>query len=113
PFDHMLADVLAELGRPSLVVHPETTDYLPYYAAADLFVCSSYEESSPRVVLEAMACRTPILASAVQGIPELVRPDFEACLLPAGDSAAWCEGLARLLSAPEIGRTLALHARAR
>ena len=113
PFDQMLGDVLAELGRPHVVVHPETTDYLPYYHAADLFVCSSYEESSPRVVLEAMACRIPILASAVQGIPELVRPDLEACLLPAGDTAAWSEGLARLLSSPEIGRDLATRARAR
>jgi glycosyltransferase involved in cell wall biosynthesis len=113
PFDWMLADVLAELGRDNLVVHPETTDYLPYYAAADFFACSSYEESSPRVVLEAMACRVPIIASAVQGIPELVRPDLEACLLPAGDTAAWSEGLARLLSSPEIGRNLAVQARAK
>ncbi|MEJ1971461.1 MAG: glycosyltransferase family 4 protein [Lacunisphaera sp.] len=46
---------------------PRRPDYLRYYLAADVFACSSYEESSPRVVLEAMALRTPILASAVQG----------------------------------------------
>jgi len=112
-FDTMLAGSLAELGRANIVVHPETTDYLRYYLAADVFVCSSYEESSPRVVLEAMACRAPILASAVQGIPELVRGDLEARLLPAGDTVAWCEGLARLLAAPETGRELAMRARAR
>ena len=113
PFDTMLAESLAELGRPNLVVHPETPDYLRYYVAADLFACSSYEESSPRVVLEAMACRAPILASAVHGIPELVRPDLEAGLLPPGDTAAWAEGLARMLAAPAIGRELADRARAR
>ncbi len=59
PFDTMLADALADLRLPNLSVHPETTDYLRYYLAADVFVCSSYEESSPRVVLEAMALRTP------------------------------------------------------
>lgn len=112
-FDTMLADSLAELGRANLIVHPETTDYLRYYLAADLFACSSYEESSPRVVLEAMACRTPIIASAVHGLPELVRADREAVLLPAGDTAAWCEGLARLLAAPAIGGELAARARTR
>jgi glycosyltransferase involved in cell wall biosynthesis len=113
PFDTMLGAAVAEIGRSNLIVHPETTDYLRYYLASDLFVCSSYEESSPRVVLEAMACRAPILASAVQGVPELVRADLEARLLPAGDTAAWCDGLAGLLAAPEIGRELAARARAR
>lgn len=113
PFDAMLDGSLTELGRDNLVVHPETTDYLRYYLAADLFVCSSYEESSPRVVLEAMACRVPIIASAVHGVPELVRDGLEALLLPPGDTAAWCDGLARLLAAPGIGRELAARARAR
>ncbi len=112
-FDGLLSDVLTELGRSNIVVHPETTDYLPYYFVADIFACSSYEESSPRVVLEAMALGTPIIASAVQGIPELARPDLEALLLPAGDTAAWCAGLATLLTTPEQGRVLAVNARAR
>ncbi|RXK55444.1 glycosyltransferase [Oleiharenicola lentus] len=113
PFDTMLGDALANLGRANLVVHEETTDYLRYYLAADLFVCSSYEESSPRVVFEAMACRTPILASAVHGIPELVRDGLEAVLLPPGDTVAWSHGLARLLATPALGRELAARARAR
>lgn len=113
PFYTMLDDVLRDLARPNLVVHPETTDYLRYYLAADLFVCSSYEESSPRVVLEAMALGTPILATAVHGIPELVRPELEAMLLPAGHTLAWCEALARSLGTPAVGATLAARARAR
>jgi glycosyltransferase involved in cell wall biosynthesis len=113
PFDTMLGESLAELRLANLTVHPETPDYLPYYLAADIFACSSYEESSPRVVLEAMACGTPIIASNVHGIPELVRPDCEALLLPAGDTAAWCDGLARLLAAPAIGGELAARARTR
>ena len=113
PFDTMLADALADLRLPNVIVHPETTQYLRYYLAADLFACSSYEESSPRVVLEAMALGTPILASAVQGVPELARSDLEAILLPPGDTVAWADGLARLLAAPEIGRSLSARARAR
>lgn len=113
PFDTMLGELLGQLNRANLKVHPETADYLPYYAAADLFVCSSFEESSPRVILETMACSTPILSSGVQGVPELVRPDLEATLVPPGDTVALCEAMARLLLSPAIGRSLAARARAR
>ena len=113
PFDAVLTDLLAHLDRANLVVHPGTPDYFPYYTAADLFVCSTYEESSPRVILEAMACVTPILSSGVHGVPEQARPDLEATLVPPGDTVALCEGMAKLLLSPAIGRTLAERARAR
>jgi len=113
PFDDLLHAVLADLALPNLVVHRETPDFLGYYAAADLTVCSSYEESSPRVVFEAMACGTPLLASAIPGISEIARDGVEAVLVPPGDTTAWAEALARLLLAPGIGRDLAPQARAR
>lgn len=112
-FTDMLTDVLAGLRRARIELHAETEDYFPYYAAADLKACSSYEESSPRVVLEAMAFRCPLVASAVQGIPELVRPGQEAVLLPAGDTSAWADAMARLLEAPAERAKLAAAARAR
>lgn len=112
-FDLLLGTAVQAINRPNLVIHPETTDYLDYYQAADVFACSSYEESSPRVVFEAMAMGTPILASAVHGIPELVRPDLEALLVPAGDTVAWCEALAKLLVSSTTRQDLAARARAR
>ena len=113
PFDEMLAALLADLALPNLTVHPETPEYLPYFAAADLTVCSSLEESSPRVVLEAMACGTPLLASNIPGISELVRPELEATLVPVDNAPAWAEALARLLHSPEIGVNLSKRASAR
>ena len=113
PFDAALRDLLAHAARPNLVVHPATPDYFPYYAAADLFVCSTYEESSPRVILEAMACGVPILSSDVHGVPEQARPDVEATLIPPGDTVALCEAMARLLHSPATGRALAARAQAR
>ncbi|MBL9218612.1 MAG: glycosyltransferase family 4 protein [Opitutaceae bacterium] len=113
PFDAVLADLLSHIDRPNLEVHPASADYLPYYAAADLFVCSTYEESSPRVILEAMVCEVPLLSSGVQGVPEQARDSLEATLIPPGDTVALCEGMARLLLSPGIGRDLAARARAR
>ncbi|MBA4135759.1 MAG: hypothetical protein C0518_00420 [Opitutus sp.] len=112
-FDHFLRDVLADLGAPQLVVHAETPEFHAYYAAADLTVCSSYEESSPRVVLEAMACSTPLLASDIAGIREIARNGLEATLIPAGHTTAWADALARMLGSPAAGREQAQRARAR
>ncbi|MBE34301.1 MAG: hypothetical protein CMI16_01855 [Opitutaceae bacterium] len=113
PFDEVLTELLEQIDRPNLTVHPGTPDYFPYYAAADLFVCSTYEESSPRVILETMACQTPILSSGVHGVPEQARADLEAILIKPGDTVALCEGMAHLLLNPEIGRDIAARARAR
>lgn len=113
PYDRDLAGFLAGLNRPNLRVLPETAAVYPYYGAADLFVCSSYEESFPRVVLEAMAFALPIISTHVHGIPEMVRPDLEALLVPPGDSAALAAALQRLLGSPETAQSFARAARAR
>jgi glycosyltransferase involved in cell wall biosynthesis len=113
PFDDFLREILANLAPPNLVVHPESPDFLGFYAAADLNACSSYEESSPRVVFEAMACGTPLLASDIPGISESARDGVEATLVPPGHTTAWADALAKLLSNPAIGRELATRARAR
>jgi glycosyltransferase involved in cell wall biosynthesis len=112
-YDRALADFLLELNRPNLRIVPETDDAYRYYGAADLFVCSSYEESFPRVVLEAMAFELPIVSTGVHGIPELVRPDVEAVLVRAGDSWALASAMQRMLQSPDTGKTLAARARAR
>ena len=64
-----------------------------FFQLADLFVCTIYEESFPRVVLEAMAFRTPIVSTDVHGIAEMVRQRAEAYLVKPGDA----EGLSRMM----------------
>lgn len=106
PYDRDLQKFIAGLGRSNLRVVPETGDVYRYYGAADGFVCSSYEESFPRVVLEAMAFGLPILSTSVHGIPEMVRNNREALLVAPGDSAALAFGLQKLLAAPESGSAM-------
>ena len=49
-------------------------DVIALYSHADLFVCPSVYEPFGIINLEAMACETPVIASAVGGIPEIVVP---------------------------------------
>jgi glycosyltransferase involved in cell wall biosynthesis len=76
--------------------------------AADIFCLPSYTEGCPNVVVEALACGRPIVATKVGGIPELVRP-ASGILVPPRDSAALREALQLALSKPwdsvEIART--------
>ena len=65
-------------------------DVIALYSHADVFVCPSVYEPFGIINLEAMACRTPVVASAVGGIPEIVVPGETGVLVPVetagGDS---------------------------
>jgi glycogen synthase len=52
------------------------------YSHADVFVCPSVYEPFGIINLEAMACETPVVASAVGGIPEIVVPGETGVLVP-------------------------------
>jgi glycosyltransferase involved in cell wall biosynthesis len=71
------------------------------YSAADVFVMPSMQEAFGQAALEAMACGTPVVASDVGGIPELVRHNVTGLLVPAGDARALSEGIRFLLDNPE------------
>jgi len=112
-YDRDLVSQLATLNRPNLAVAPESEDAAAFYGAADVFVCSSFEESFPRVILEAMAFSLPIVSSAVHGVPEIVRHDEEALLVPPGDTWALAEALEQVLAQPAWAAQLGQRARRR
>ena len=57
-------------------------DLVRYYQAADLYVHPARADTFPTVVLEALACGTPVVATDVGGIPEQVDPGQTGYLVP-------------------------------
>jgi glycosyltransferase involved in cell wall biosynthesis len=81
------------------------------YNAADCLVLPSRREGFPTVVGEAMACGTPVLASRVGGVPELVLEGRTGWLVGPEDDAALAERLARVLARPDEARSMRAAAR--
>ncbi len=106
-YDRAIMSLVGDLNRPNLRVVAETPEPYGYYGAADLFVCSSYEESFPRVLLEAMAFAVPIVSTNVHGIPEMARPEEEGVLVAPGDSSALADAMARVLADGNFAQALA------
>lgn len=57
-----------------------------YYQAADVYVHAARADSFPLTILEALACGTPVVATAVGGIPEQIDHGVTGYLVPLGDS---------------------------
>lgn len=79
--------------------------------AADIYVLPSLSEGMPIGLLEAMALGCPVVASAVNGIPEVVQHGVNGLLLPAGDVAGLTELIGRLASDFKLREQLACAAR--
>jgi glycosyltransferase involved in cell wall biosynthesis len=66
--------------------------------AADLAVLSSRWENFPHALVEALAVGTPVVATAVGGVPEIVRDGENGLLVPPGDPEAFADAIRRGLA---------------
>jgi glycosyltransferase involved in cell wall biosynthesis len=102
-----LASEIERLGLDGTVELLGTRSDVPdLLAAADVFVLSSDSEGLPMSVLEAMAAGVPVVATAVGGVPELVRDDETGLLVPPRDPGALAAALGKLAADPELRRRL-------
>lgn len=77
------------------------TDLAHWYRAADLVCVPSYSESFGLVALEAQACGTPVVATAVGGLRTAVADGISGVLVDGHDPKAWSSVIARLLQEPQ------------
>ncbi len=83
-----------------------------HYRDADVFVFPSFEEGMPNVVLEAMGCGVPIVATDVRGNREVVRDGVNGLLTPPGDVEALRQALHRVISDADLRQYLGAGSRA-
>ena len=76
-------------------------DLVQWYRASDLVVVPSYSESFGLVALEAQACGTPVVATAVGGLRTAVADGISGVLVDGHDPKAWSSVIARLLQEPQ------------
>lgn len=108
---HIEADV-ARLGLAGCVrLLGERSDTHHLMQAADLLVLPSREEGLSNVLLEAMGCGLPVIATAVGGSPELIEDGVTGRLLPSDDAPALAATIATLVDDAEERRRLAARAR--
>ena len=85
----------------------EREGVLRVFRGADAVLLSSRWENFPHVIVEALAVGTPVIASAVGGVPEVVRDGENGLLVPAGDAEALAAAIRRLLGDDELRARLA------
>jgi len=116
-------------GRAGVIWVPEMLpreQVIQFYSHARVFVCPSVYEPFGIINLEAMACETAVVASAVGGIPEVVVPDETGLLVdphlkpgtfepkdPAAYSRALAGAINRVALDPTLAETFGLNGRLR
>jgi glycosyltransferase involved in cell wall biosynthesis len=89
------------------IAHSDVPDYLN---KLKLLVLPSYTEGLPNIVLEAMACGTPVLATPVGAISDIIRDGETGFIMENNSPACIAENVVRALECPDLEK-IVLNAR--
>ena len=102
------------LGLQNRVRHverPETESLVKLYQQAAVIALSSDEEGLGVVILEAMACGVPVVATRCGGPEGIITEGKDGFLVPLDDAATMADRLALLCTDSDLNRALGLQAR--
>ncbi len=88
----------------------ELQDVKPFYYDSDFLMLTSDWEGTPNVLLEAMACGLPVLATRVGGVPEIVNLDG-GLLVESSDEEGMTTAALRLIDELELRHSLSRYGR--
>jgi len=81
-----------------------------YYQAADVFIHAAHSDNFPTTILESLSCGTPVVATAVDGIPEQIIYGETGYLVPARDPQAMASSVMKILHDEELLSRMSLRA---
>lgn len=96
-----LGDLCLRLGVQERVTFTgalPNVELFRWYSAADVLILASSREGWANVLLESMACGTPVVASRICGTPEVVREDVAGRLVDRRDGVAFAHAIDKLLA---------------
>jgi len=97
-----------ELRHNKLSQKVELTGWIPHDKVADylnelkLLVLPSYSEGLPTIILEAMACGTPVLATPVGGVPDVIKDGDTGFIMENNSPECIAENVIRALNSPNL-----------
>lgn len=83
-----------------------------YYQTADLFIHAARADTFPNVILESLACGTPVIATEVGGIPEQITDGKTGYLVPTRDHNSMAKVILNLMDHPERLKKMSAEAAA-
>lgn len=96
-----------ELDNQVELAGPQNHDrVLDYYRRAHAFVCGSYAEGLPVVLMEAMAMELPCISTWITGIPEMIRDNVDGLLVPPASAEHIANAIERLIVEPGLAGRL-------
>lgn len=111
--EERIGHLTRSLSRPRVLMAGERTDVLEVLPAFDVFVLPSLYEGLPTAIVEAMVCGVPVVATAVNAVPDLVVPGETGLLVPPGRPDLVAEAVRFLLDSPHVAARMATTARER
>ncbi len=100
-----------ELGiREKVIFHGSQSNVYPYLHSADIFLLPSRFEGMPMTIIEAMGTGLPVVASAVGGVPDMLR-NGDSGMLVSQEPQSVSDAVLKLLNEEALRRTLGENAR--
>jgi glycosyltransferase involved in cell wall biosynthesis len=84
----------------------DQAEIVKWYQKATIFILPSSFEGFPVVILEALACETPVIATPVGGIPEVVKEGKNGLLVPPNDPLQLAKAISYLLDNKDLRRKM-------
>ncbi|MBW1728369.1 MAG: glycosyltransferase [Deltaproteobacteria bacterium] len=112
-FGHNSQNAIQDLGIPTFAFdYVEQDSQLAFiYSLADVTIIPSLEDNLPNIVLESMACGTPVVGFDVGGIPDMVEHQVNGYLALVGETKGLIQGIHWVMEQKKDGSKLRLKCR--